>query len=666
MPFLYNYWLVALSVAVAVMVSYTALKLATRVATQAGAASRIWTLVGAVAMGIGIWSMHFIGMLAFRLPIPLAYNIPTTLLSLGVAIVTSGFALHVTRGGALSRPRLANGALLMGAGICSMHYIGMAAVPIVPGIRYDWLWVALSVAIAVSASYAALWLLFALRGSDYPRVRLARAGAAVVMGLAICGMHYTGMAAAHFAPGSFCRGGTAIDNNWLAAIIGLFTLWLLATTLVMAVFDAHLQSKTHAEAVRLADSNTALQAEILERHGLQRKLSEERELLRTIIDLTPAAIYAKDVAGRYIECNEMVALELGSSFEQVIGKTDFDFLPEDLAQRRWDGEQRIIGSGMPMIDHEELTVDRLSGIARTVLTSKVPLRNSAGQSIGIVGSDRDITRLKEAERRSASADRLESLGQLSAGLAHEINTPVQYVNDSVYFIREGVSELLTYVEHSPQVVDAGGELPSDILELRQELPQALERVADGLTRIAEIVASMKDFSHPDHSEMGSIDLNRAIASTLIIARSEYKYVADVSTEFGDLPPVICHGSQVNQAILNLLINAGHAIADVTRGTGGKGLITIQTLVEAGDVVIRIIDTGGGIPDAIKDRIFEPFFTTKEVGRGTGQGLTLARNAIVQGHGGTLEFHSEAGRGTTFEIRLPIAGQAVPRQEANAA
>ena len=179
-------------------------------------------------------------------------------------------------------------------------------------------------------------------------------------------------------------------------------------------------------------------------------------------------------------------------------------------------------------------------------------------------------------------------------------------------------------------------------------------MADGLSRIAEIVRSMKDFSHADQHEMSQVDLNRAIASTLVIARSEYKDVAEVETDYGEIPPVTCHGGQINQVVLNLVVNAAHAIADLVKSSGGRGKITVSTRVEGEHVVIAIADTGGGIPEDIRARIFDPFFTTKEVGRGTGQGLSIARNVIVKGHGGELDFTTELGKGTTFYVRLPIS------------
>jgi diguanylate cyclase (GGDEF)-like protein len=259
MQSVYNSWLVGLSVCVAMAVSYTALRLAARIATSERPAERLWLAAGALAMGVGIWSMHFIGMLAFSLPIPLAYDIPTTIVSLGIAVLTSGFALGLTSGRQLTLPRLAGGAMAMGTGICAMHYTGMAAIDVVPGIAYDPALVACSMIIAVTASFVALWLFFKLRDGRSHLQRLARIAAAVIMGLAISGMHYTAMAAARFSAGSFCRGGVTFDNLWLGVVIGIFAIGLLVVTLVTAMYDAHLQSRTHSHAQRLEAVNAKLQ-----------------------------------------------------------------------------------------------------------------------------------------------------------------------------------------------------------------------------------------------------------------------------------------------------------------------------------------------------------------------------------------------------------------------
>ncbi len=255
----YNYWLVLLSVAVAVFVSYTALSLSSRVARSNDLSARIWVLGGAVAMGSGIWAMHFIGMLAFSLPIALSYDITVTLASLVIAIAVSGFALAIASRPQISLLRLTAGAVVMGVGISAMHYCGMAAIQIAPMIRYEPGLLAASVAIAIGASFAALWLFFRLRSGRSVRMALARVGAAFAMGLAITGMHYTGMASSHFSSGSFCTGTVGMNSIWLATTVGVLAFALLSITTILLVYDAHLESNTRRHNEQLEQANAQLQ-----------------------------------------------------------------------------------------------------------------------------------------------------------------------------------------------------------------------------------------------------------------------------------------------------------------------------------------------------------------------------------------------------------------------
>ena len=398
-----------------------------------------------------------------------------------------------------------------------------------------------------------------------------------------------------------------------------------------------------------------LQAARSARHDLATALAHERTLLRTMIDLIPAFIYAKDTESRFVAINAHLARTMGTTATEALGTTDFDFFPRELAEKFFNDEQALIKSGTAILELEEPGLDKVTGEERIVVTSKVPLRDENGMVIGIIGLGFDITERKRAEQRLAAGERLESIGRLAAGVAHEINTPIQYLNDSVFFIREAMQDLMVHNQKLQAALPVQPEPDEDIEDLKQELPPALDRVADGLGRIAEIVRSMKEFSHVDQREMAQVDLNRALNSTLVIARSEYKYVADLKTEFGELPLITCHGGQINQVILNLVVNAAHAIGDAVKGTSNKGLITVRTYVDDTHAVISIADTGGGIPEAIQKRIFEPFFTTKEVGRGTGQGLSIAHKAM-KAHGGSLHYETVVGQGTTFYVRLPVAAK----------
>jgi signal transduction histidine kinase len=285
----------------------------------------------------------------------------------------------------------------------------------------------------------------------------------------------------------------------------------------------------------------------------------------------------------------------------------------------------------------------------------------------------DITSQRRMESELLQAQKLESVGRLAAGIAHEINTPIQYVNDSVHFLRDAVQDIFGIVDKLQAVRRlAAGQAPAtelqaainlasvteaaaDLAYLYENMPKAFERSLDGLERVGTIVSSMKEFAHPAQREMAAVDLNRAIQNTLTIAQAEYKYVADLVTDLGELPPVTCFVNDINQVVLNMVVNAAHAIGDVVKGTGGKGTIAVRTRQEGEQVVITISDTGTGIPASVIQRIFDPFFTTKEVGRGTGQGLALAWGLVKDRHGGDISVESTVGAGTTFQVRLPIAG-----------
>ncbi len=282
----------------------------------------------------------------------------------------------------------------------------------------------------------------------------------------------------------------------------------------------------------------------------------------------------------------------------------------------------------------------------------------------------DVTEIRQQAQRESLSRKLEAVGQLASGIAHEINTPMQYVGDSIQFLAESFGSLEVLVTKYRQAIAAltgapehalvaqaikDAEQDAELDYIRENTPAAFVRAAEGVSRVTAIVGAMKEFAHPDSREKSLADINRALLATLTIARNEYKYVADIQTELGEIPPVLCHGGDINQVLLNLIVNAAHAISDnIDRGSN-KGLIRVRTAREGDSVRIDLADTGCGIPEAIRERIFDPFFTTKEVGRGSGQGLAIARSIVIDKHGGSLKFESEVGRGTTFIILLPING-----------
>jgi len=282
----------------------------------------------------------------------------------------------------------------------------------------------------------------------------------------------------------------------------------------------------------------------------------------------------------------------------------------------------------------------------------------------------DVSERKRLEVDLRHAQKLEAVGQLAAGIAHEINTPVQYVGDNLLFFKDAFNDRQAVFLQFERLLDAAlaGEIPSeltaevqaakekaDLEYLAMEVPRAMEQSLDGVERIATIVRAMKAFAHPGSDVKMTADLNKALSDALIVARNEVKYVADVVTDFGDLPPVLCNLGDLNQVFLNLLVNAAHAIGDVVKNSGARGEIRVRTRAEDGQAIISISDTGCGISADIQSRVFEPFFTTKEVGKGTGQGLAISHNIVVEKHGGRLTFEPNLPRGTTFVVSLPVSG-----------
>jgi len=317
----------------------------------------------------------------------------------------------------------------------------------------------------------------------------------------------------------------------------------------------------------------------------------------------------------------------------------------DLAYTRCDGQHGLLG----------LTLTPLCGAAEEL------------EGALVLGSD--VTQRRQAEMQADQARKLESIGQLAAGIAHEINTPTQYCMDNVHFLADSFPELCDALEACRKLVLAlppGGPPPPDLLEATagaleaadldfqlSEVPSALKQATEGLEQIAQIVRAMKEFSHPGSDEPGPVDVNGCLENTVTVARGEWKNVAQVELDLAPgLPPVQGLPQALNQVFLNLLVNAVHAIADAGRE---QGLVRIETRESPeGGVQICIQDNGCGIPAEHRERVFDPFFTTKEPGRGTGQGLALAHSVVVQQHAGTIRVESEPGQGTRFEITLPQA------------
>ncbi|MEF2230750.1 MAG: ATP-binding protein [Pseudodesulfovibrio sp.] len=395
----------------------------------------------------------------------------------------------------------------------------------------------------------------------------------------------------------------------------------------------------------------------------KRRLSEQQEhqeFLNTVFEGIGAAIFVFDPErGETVDCNVVGERLLSLGREEILRASCGVMVrfagqkQQDLLCPEWH-DRNEYGEGMLVLADES-----------TIPVSLHTFEIFIGGKAHLVQVVFNIAERKTLERKLNIAQKLESLGQLASGIAHEINTPIQYVGDSVRFVKDALEDLFRLVELYAATL-AGEDGSEAIEELRddmdwdfvhEEMPKACDRALEGVGRVASIVLAMKNFSHPGGEEAKLVDINRAIENTVTVTRNEWKYAADLEARLDpDMPLVHCFPGGLNQVLLNIIINAAHAIAG-NESTGEKGLIAVTTSFDGDWAEIRVADSGCGIPKENMTKIFDPFFTTKEVGKGTGQGLAIVHDIVVEKHGGTIDVESEVGVGTTFIVRLPIDGPA---------
>ncbi|NEQ63986.1 MAG: hypothetical protein F6J86_34525 [Symploca sp. SIO1B1] len=707
----YDLHLVMLSFLIAVIASYIALELAGRVKSTSGKTRFSWLLGGAVAMGTGIWSMHFIGMLAFNLPQPVTYNLLTTLLSLLDVIITSGMALLLVSSYTLSWLRLLNSSVFMGLAIASMHYIGMAGMQISQGIiQYNPWVVGLSVEIGIFASFAALWLAFRLRDEATETLNWYKLGSAVIMGIAISGMHYTGMAAASFleveelttiVPNKF-------NNSLLASGIALTNLLILGLTILSVIFDQRLAAQSAHEEI-LQESEKHFRMLI-------------REMPIGVLLLTPdlKIIVSNQAAIDLLGIKDSQVLELGL----VLQEDGTPFNPESLPM------QQVLATCQP-VHHVTIGIDcALSKTPRWLLVNADPQLSAEGTVERIVCTFSNITpakqtesalrlsetrerekatqlsvaiqKLKQTQAKLVQTEKMFSLGQLVAGVAHEINNPVNFIYGNLTYVSEYAHNLLELVElyqqhyphPTPNIQQQTEAIELDFL--KEDLPKLLGSMKIGTERIRQIVLSLRNFSRYDEAEMKLVDIHQGIDSTLLILGHRLKAMGDnarieVIKDYGDLPLVECYPGQLNQVFMNILSNGIDALEEARhkkqkiaeekaplsyqsehqfpciwiRTLWSSDLHSPQKAIdnvqpapadcdnETDSILISIADNGSGMAADIQKQLFDPFFTTKSVGKGTGLGLAISYQIIVEKHGGAIWCESELGVGTEFWIKIPV-------------
>ncbi|GAB1691101.1 ATP-binding protein [Krasilnikovia sp. M28-CT-15] len=392
-----------------------------------------------------------------------------------------------------------------------------------------------------------------------------------------------------------------------------------------------------------------------------------RSRLGIVVDNSPDALILAREAGSIRFVNPAAAALLGCAPGDLIHRNLWSLVHGDDVAALRDVEPTAATTVVPCRIHGPNDV----GWADVEAQVRYVIEHDGSRSL--VFTARDVSEQHRLELELRHAQKLESVGRLAAGIAHEINTPIQFVGDNVRFLQTAFADLdrlcAVYRDLAAVVPDPAGAAAAvrkaadvatdiDVEFLMEEVPAAITQTLDGVDRVANIVRAMKAFGHPGMEEKARSDLNEAIRNTLVVAANEIKYVADVEVDYGDLPLVYCHLGDINQVVLNLVVNAAHAITAAQRG---RGTIRVRTLVDGGYAVIEVADTGTGVPPEIADKIFDQFFTTKEVGVGTGQGLALVRTLVTDRHGGTIDFTSEVGQGTVFTVRLPVAGNDDPSQ-----
>ncbi|MEA3070695.1 MAG: hypothetical protein QOD29_2141 [Alphaproteobacteria bacterium] len=738
----YNYALVALSVLIAMFASYAALDLAGRITATGGWTRAVWLLGGAGAMGTGIWSMHYIGMLAFVLPVPVAYHWPTVLLSLLAAILASVVALGVVSRQKMGASRAVAGSVLMGAGIAGMHYIGMAAMRLPAICRFNSSLVVMSVVFAVLISFAALWITFHFR-DEKKGIGWEKLAGAVVMGAAIPVMHYTGMAAASFTPPgtpadlSHAVSISTLGTAGIAAVtfvvlgLALLTSWLdrrfAAQTLELQEEKLQRSEAYLAEAQRLTHTGSwawrvegrdalhlseewyriygfdpengppAFEQLLLRTHpedrakwkgaidrAIDRKSDYEVEfrivlpdaatkyihtvghpvlnpsgdlvqfvgsstditerkraeqatrLLAAIVESSHDAIVSKSLNGVITSWNKGAERLFGYAAEEAVGQNITLIIPPE----RRDEERTIVDqlTRGERIDHFETVRMRKDGSLLDVSLTISPMKDASGSVVGASKLARDITERKRAEEALrqaqmdlAHANRLTTMGEFTASLAHEVKQP----------IAAAVTDANTCVRW----------ITRDEPDLK-EAREAAWRIVKDAERAAEIINRVRLLFKKGTPQRELVDVNEVAREMIVLLEDEAsRHSISVRTELAeDLPHVIGDRVQLQQVLMNLIVNGVDAMHDVD---APRELIIKSQPVENNELLLSVSDTGVGLPRHQADQIFNAFFTTKP--HGTGMGLRISRS-IIESHGGRLWAADNSPRGASFCFTLPTKAE----------
>jgi PAS domain S-box-containing protein len=444
-------------------------------------------------------------------------------------------------------------------------------------------------------------------------------------------------------------------------------------TRAQLAFEATLAEHGRQLERQVAERTSKLSQEIADRIRIETALRDSQHRIQAITDNLFEGVLVVDLDGLVTFSNRSAAALLGGNADDHLTDkhidTVFTLVEGKQALTFNDSPFRHVAETGQVHQDDEAVLQTPSGRPLVVALACSPLID-AGKRMGAIISFRDIQAIKKAQQEALQASKLASVGQLAAGIAHEINTPTQYIGDNLRFVGDALAVVAPLLARCRALMEGDGASAdltqmrevwqafeaADIDYLMQELPVAIGQSLEGVGQVSRIVLAMKEFSHPGEREKVAVNLNRAVENTLAVSRNEWKHVAEIDLDLdAGLPDIVCMPGEINQVLLNLIVNASHAIQRAK--PAGKGRIAIATR-RRGDVVdIVVADNGTGMSDEVKERIFDPFFTTKGVGMGTGQGLAICRDVVVNKHRGRIEVDSEEGRGATFTVTLPIGGVA---------
>ncbi len=612
----YDYGEVARSVFIAIAASYAALDLTGRVTAARGRARLAWLSGGAIAMGIGIWEMHFKGMMAFRLPVPVQYHWPTVLASLLVAILASAVALYVASRQKVGTVEALTGSVFMGGAIASMHYIGMAAMRIPAITRYSPPLVTCSILFAILFSLIALLMAFGLRRETkwtVPR----RLGSATVMGAAVSAMHYTGMAAASFIPAPPPDLSHAVNISPFASN-GIAIVTLIA--IMAAITTSSVDRRAAVEVQRL-------------NQALERRVADSEERFRKLVEALPDSILVHS-GNRIVFVNPCCMRLLGAQHpEQLLGKDVLEIIHPDYREaiKRRIRHCYETGAASPAMESAFLALD---GSSVQIEAAAIPIFWNGLPAIAAIV--RDIRERKQAEQalRESEADlarvtRIATMGELTASIAHEINQPLAAV------VTNGHAALRWLAGQPPNL---------------EEVREAIERAIREATRASDVIGRIRALLQKGPPQMARLDVNAVIQEVLTLADNELlRSGVTVQTELAaDVPAVLGDRVQLQQVILNLILNGIEAMSTTT---DRRRELRIKSAKHPDGALVQIHDSGEGVDPEQADHIFEPFFTTKP--QGIGMGLSVGRS-MVEAQGGRLWFTPGSSHGVVFQFTVPKA------------